>query len=78
MFNEHVDPDDRRPGDAEFGIAIRSIVFALLAVIVVQVTSLSTAPTALALTFLLWLAVLLSGARALLAISIALAKRRRR
>ena len=67
---------DESSGAAEFRIAGRSAAFALIMLVLVQVTSLSTARPALALTFLLWLGVLLGAARAILALWIGLFKRR--
>ena len=73
----HAD-DDRRPGDAELDLALRSGALAVVAAVLAQVTSGSTAPIALATTFLLWLGALLAGLRAILAVWVAVWKRRQR
>ncbi len=70
--------DDRRPGDPEFDIAARSAAFAVVAVVLAQVTSASTAPIALATTFLLYLGAILAGLRTVVAIWVAIWKRRQR
>lgn len=70
--------DDRRPGDPEFDMAARSATFAVVAVVLAQVTSASTAPIALATTFLLYLGALLAGVRTLVAVWVAVWKRRQR
>ncbi len=74
VLNGQMDPrDDRR----ELRLAAQSAAIALLAVVLAQVMSLSTAPIALAATFLLWLTALLAGTRAVVAVGIAVWRRRR-
>ncbi|MGA8852366.1 MAG: hypothetical protein WB508_11690 [Aeromicrobium sp.] len=70
--------DDRRRGEPEFDIAARSAAFAVVAVLLAQVTSASTAPIALATTFLLYLGAILAGLRTVVAIWVAIWKRRQR
>lgn len=68
--------DQRRRGDHELGLAARAATIAVVTGVLAQVTSSSPAPLALSVTFLLYLAALLAGARAAVAVSVALWRRR--
>lgn len=62
------------PG-SEFVIAARAAVVMVVAGVLAELVSGSTAPTGQALTFLLWLATILAGTQALVAVTIGLWRR---
>lgn len=67
--------DARHPGDREFAIARRAAFWSVVAGLLATISAGLTSPTGLSLTFLLWLAAILAGVQAAVAVVIGLWRR---